>query len=69
MLVGGSPANAMLASLFTTEQQPSLVFPLTIEPTHDPALDAGGHRRAPGGAAQGRPGGAWERPEVARAGA
>eukprot|EP01045_Picozoa_sp_COSAG04_P012481 COSAG04_NODE_841_length_9946_cov_6.344775_9_plen_161_part_00 len=46
MLVGGSRASAMLASLFTVEQQPSLVFPLTIEPTHDPALDnGGGHRR------------------------
>ena len=59
MLVGGSEAAAMLSRLFTAEQRPSLVFPTTIEPAHDPTLDGGGgHRRAQ---ANGGGGGAQQR--------
>jgi hypothetical protein len=32
MLVGGSEANALLTSMLTVEQQPHVVYPLTIEP-------------------------------------
>ena len=31
MLVGGSAANALLTSMLTVQQQPHVVYPLTIE--------------------------------------
>ena len=41
MLVGDSEANALLTSMLTVEQQPHVVYPLTIEAV----ASAGGHRR------------------------
>ena len=50
MLVSGTGANALLTALLTAEQQPHLVFPISIEPLSafelNPAGDSGsGHRR------------------------
>lgn len=42
MLVPGSPANNFLAALFTAEQQPHLVLPISIELAMS---GGGGHRR------------------------
>lgn len=47
MLVSGSEANALLTSMFTTEQQPHVIFPLSIEPISAFPGDTG-HRRMQG---------------------
>eukprot|EP01046_Picozoa_sp_COSAG06_P009664 COSAG06_NODE_508_length_14925_cov_18.648995_3_plen_402_part_00 len=44
MLVGGSEANALLTSMLTVEQQPHVVYPLTIEAVASDG-GGGGHRR------------------------
>eukprot|EP01046_Picozoa_sp_COSAG06_P062091 COSAG06_NODE_13873_length_1210_cov_1.848785_1_plen_362_part_10 len=43
MLVGGSAANALLTSMLTVQQQPHVVYPLTIEAVA--SSSSGGHRR------------------------
>jgi hypothetical protein len=46
MLVGGSEANALLTSMLTVQQQPHVVYPLTIEAVaSDGGGGGGGHRR------------------------
>lgn len=59
MLVSGSEANAMLTSMFTQQQQPHVIFPLSIrqasvsEPSHGGSSGGdgkGGHRRQMQGA-------------------
>ena len=44
MLVPGSPAAELLASMFTAEQQPHLALPTAIEPVTS-AAGGGRHRR------------------------
>ena len=45
MLVPGSEAAELLASMFTAEQQPHLALPTAIEPVASAASGGGGHRR------------------------
>jgi hypothetical protein len=42
MLVGGSEANALLTSMLTVQQQPHVVYPLTIEPVASDGSGGGG---------------------------
>ena len=44
MLVGGSEAAAMLGRLFTVQQQPHVVYPLSVAAVRD-SPGKGGHRR------------------------
>jgi hypothetical protein len=44
MLVSGTEANKLLGSLFTTAQQPHVVYPLSMQLDHDDSDDAGNRR-------------------------
>lgn len=50
MLIPGSEGSAILASMFTAQQQPHFVVPIVLEPVSQTTATGGGHRRAQTGA-------------------